>query len=159
MTTGAETNATGSRTPLGDNRIEIFSAVAACMSGLAAPFNNSFRFFAYTLAALNGILLLVVAVMRINAGLKSKKHSLPLVSLIVLLCAVSLSLAGWSIAHPPTEAAPATSGLPAEQQPERPDKKVTYTNSTSGISSPIFNGNGNTFVSGEKNGRSGKKHK
>jgi hypothetical protein len=128
------------------------------MSGLAAVFNDSFRYVAYALAATNGVLLLVVAVMRINAGLKHKSHRIPLVALIAITCVTAISLSGWSLSHPkPTPAVPVM-----QQPPKRIDQgdiPVIYNNQTSGAGSQIINGNNNTVNAGNSNEQKKQHHK
>ncbi len=159
MASAAEGSVPNQSAPTPTTHIEIFGAIAACLSGLAAVFNNSFRYLAYALAATNGVLLLVVAVMRINAGLKHKKHRIPLVALIAITCVVAIGLSGWSLAHP----AKPIPAVPTAQQPPKPTEQVSrptvYNSQTSGIGSQIINGDNNTVTSGNTHEQKKKERK
>ena len=132
-------------------RLDIFSAVAACLSGFAATINNDFKVFTFVLAGVNGVLLVAVAMMRINSGLQKKKHRVSLASVIAGLCAVTLALSAWSVTHPRPVASPALVPVPVKLNDQV--APIEYHSKAVGDNPMIINGNNNHVNSNQVNDR------
>jgi hypothetical protein len=117
-------------------------ALATFLTGLGAPFTTTYKSVGYSFFAISSILLLVIAVIRLNKSLSKKRHILPLVVCLVVLCIGVLGLDAWSIQHP------APSPPLGGQTVERPGPPIVNNtvNTTNDRNSPISTGDGATVI-------------
>ena len=136
-----------------EKHLTAVSALGTFLTGISAPFTNSYKIYGYLLFVLSSILFLIIFIVRVRGVLPRRHLQVPLISTVILVCFISMGLAAISLRRTPPGNG---SQLPAGATTKSTGSSSTSYSIQTGNESPVATGDG-ANITVNHDDKSGKK--